>query len=156
MIKSMPSYSLAVIGKELYESLGRPQDNELLDNPHIRFLGYIEDPTPIFDRAIAMFVPLRYGSGIKGKVVQSIQHAIPCITTSIGAEGLDLPASSSVIVADTPIEMVQRLHELSIYPDFWREVSGKAPTIFEERFSARIFNQRLDNLITQLNIAKNS
>jgi GT2 family glycosyltransferase len=156
MIKSMPSYSLVVIGKELYESLGRPQDNELLDNPHIRFLGYIEDPTPIFDRAIAMFVPLRYGSGIKGKVVQSIQHAIPCITTSIGAEGLDLPASSSVIVADTPIEMVQRLHELSIYPDFWREVSGKAPTIFEERFSARIFNQRLDNLITQLNIAKNS
>ena len=33
--------------------------------------------------------PLRYGAGIKGKVVEAIYHKIPIVTTSVGAEGLD-------------------------------------------------------------------
>ena len=32
--------------------------------------------------------PLRFGAGLKGKIVDSWQHALPVITTQIGAEGL--------------------------------------------------------------------
>ncbi len=33
-------------------------------------------------------VPLRYGAGVKGKVVEAIYHGIPIVTTGIGAEGI--------------------------------------------------------------------
>ena len=79
LIKELPHYRLSIIGQELLESLSIETDAELLTNPNISFLGYIENVTPIFDRSAAMVVPLRYGSGIKGKVIQAIQHALPCI-----------------------------------------------------------------------------
>jgi GT2 family glycosyltransferase len=150
LVEQLPDYSLAVIGKELMESLSASQDHALLGNPHIRFLGYLEDVSPLFDRSLAMVVPLRYGSGIKGKVVQAIQHALPCVTTSIGAEGLDLPAQSSVLVADDPLAIVNGLQALSASSRFWTETSARAQSIFEERFSRRIFEARLDNLMGQI------
>ena len=35
-----------------------------------------------------MVVPLRYGAGVKGKVVEAIYNGAPIITTSTGAEGI--------------------------------------------------------------------
>jgi glycosyltransferase involved in cell wall biosynthesis len=33
-------------------------------------------------------VPLRFGAGVKGKVLEALQNELPLVTTSIGAEGL--------------------------------------------------------------------
>jgi glycosyltransferase involved in cell wall biosynthesis len=150
LVERLPEYQLGVIGKELYESLSTSKDNALLTNPHIHFLGYIEDVTQLFNRALAMVVPLRYGSGIKGKVVQAMQHALPCVTTSIGAEGLELPSLSSVAVADTPAGIADALQALAENPDLWAEASARAEAIFQARFSQQVFDQRLDALMAQL------
>jgi len=155
LVKYMPDYTLGIIGKELHESLSEPRDKDLLNNPHIRFLGFVEDPSLLFDRAIAMVVPLRYGSGIKGKVVQSIQYAIPCVTTSIGAEGLDLPKSSSVIVSNSPNEIAENLYKLSVDADLWQRASSLAEGIYDERFSEKIFTERVDKLMAQLKMSGN-
>jgi O-antigen biosynthesis protein len=45
----------------------------------------------IFDRVRLTVAPLRYGAGIKGKVIDSLAAGVPCIGTPIAAEGLDLP-----------------------------------------------------------------
>jgi GT2 family glycosyltransferase len=150
LVERLPDYRLAVIGKELLESLSASHDQALLGNPHLHFLGYVEDVSPLFDRSLAMVVPLRYGSGIKGKVVQAIQHALPCVTTSIGAEGLDLPAQSSVLVADDPEAIVCGLQALSEDARLWADTSARAERIFEDRFSQRIFEGRLNSLMAQL------
>lgn len=150
LLERMPDYQLGIIGKELYESLSLTKDKPLLTNPHIHFLGYIEDVTQLFDRALAMVVPLRYGSGIKGKVVQAMQHALPCITTSIGAEGLELPPLSSVAVADTPAGIADALQALAENPEHWAETSARAEAVFQARFSQQVFDQRLDALMAQL------
>jgi O-antigen biosynthesis protein len=153
LIEHLPEYELVVIGKELFESLSVSKDAALLANPHVHFLGYIEDVTQLFDRAVGMVVPLRYGSGIKGKVVQSMQHALPCVTTTIGAEGLELPPLSSVTVADTPEGIADALHSLAVNPELWAESSSRAEGIFKARFSQSVFDQRLDTLMAQLHLA---
>lgn len=52
--------------------------------------GYLEDDAleALYRRVGAAVVPLRYGAGVKGKVLEAVQHNVPLITTTIGAEGI--------------------------------------------------------------------
>ncbi|MFM7465958.1 MAG: glycosyltransferase family 4 protein, partial [Cyanobium sp.] len=149
LVQVLPDYHLSVIGQELHESLSRTSDAMLLKNPNISFLGFIENVTPIFDRSIAMIVPLRFGSGIKGKVIQAIQHSLPCIATDIGAEGLDLPPDSSVLIANTPTHIVEKIMKLTTDQHTWEKYSNLAYPTFIERFSDKVFKKKMDELMTK-------
>jgi GT2 family glycosyltransferase len=52
--------------------------------------GYLEDDAleALYRRVGAAVVPLRYGAGVKGKVLEAVQHNVPLVTTTIGAEGI--------------------------------------------------------------------
>jgi len=150
LVKQLPDYRFNIIGLELLESLSVETDGELLTNPNISFLGYIENVTPIFDRSIAMVVPLRFGSGIKGKVIQAIQHSLPCITTDIGIEGLDLPSQSCVCIANKPEEFVRQIVALSTDQQFWSKTSDLAASTFISRFSEGIFKQKMDKVMSSV------
>jgi hypothetical protein len=57
--------------------------------------------------------PLRYGAGIKGKVLESFASGVPCVMTPIAAEGLPLPEDALPLVArnaDQFAELCLRLH----------------------------------------------
>ena len=45
-------------------------------------------------------VPLRFGAGIKGKILQSSNLKIPCISSKIGVEGMEMNNGNDVIVSD--------------------------------------------------------
>jgi glycosyltransferase involved in cell wall biosynthesis len=58
--------------------------------------------------------PLRFGAGIKGKIVDSLAAGVPCVTTPVGAEGLDLPPAFDGGIAATAEAIaaaIQRLHD---------------------------------------------
>ena len=45
-----------------------------------------------------MVVPLRYGAGVKGKVVEAIYNGAPIVTTSVGSEGI--PGVEDVLLVE--------------------------------------------------------
>jgi glycosyltransferase involved in cell wall biosynthesis len=45
-----------------------------------------------YERARMVVVPLRYGAGVKGKILEALQHGAPLVTTDVGAEGLPEPS----------------------------------------------------------------
>jgi glycosyltransferase involved in cell wall biosynthesis len=76
-------------------------------------LGLVEDLGEIFDRIRLTVAPLRFGAGIKGKVIDSLAAGVPCVMTPIGAEGLDLPSALRGCIAASAEEIaaaVSRLH----------------------------------------------
>jgi glycosyltransferase involved in cell wall biosynthesis len=42
-----------------------------------------------YERARVAVAPLRFGAGVKGKVVEALAHGCPVVTTSVGYQGLD-------------------------------------------------------------------
>lgn len=56
-------------------------------------------------------VPLRYGAGVKGKVIEALYHGAPIITTSIGAEGI-LHADEIMVVEDQTEEFAGKVADL--------------------------------------------
>lgn len=67
-----------------------PEEIKCKSTKNVTVTGYIsEDELKCYYQACRIVVaPLRYGSGIKGKIIEAFYHGVPVITTSVGAEGL--------------------------------------------------------------------
>lgn len=55
----------------------------------IEVTGFVDDPVPYFERAALAISPLRYGAGVKLKVLEAIAANLPIVGTSIAAEGVE-------------------------------------------------------------------
>ena len=64
--------------------------------------GFVEDDklNKLIKKCRINIVPLRFGAGIKGKILQSANLKIPCISSKIGAEGMNFKHESEIIIID--------------------------------------------------------
>jgi len=82
----------------------------------IIFTGYISDDelVNLYQRCRICIAPLRYGAGMKGKVLEAMYNGIPLVTTDIGAEGLK-DVNQVIAVANTVSEIVDEVQKLGEY-----------------------------------------
>jgi O-antigen biosynthesis protein len=83
----------------------------------INVVGYVPEMVPYLDRAALSVAPLRYGAGMKGKVVEAMASGLAVVTTSVGAQGLGAVSGRHLAVADDSGEFVRRVVELLADPD---------------------------------------
>jgi hypothetical protein len=67
---------------------------------NVRLVGFVPSVEPYFHRCRASIVPLRFGAGTKRKMVQALMCGTPTVTTTVGAEGLDLCGGHHALIAD--------------------------------------------------------
>lgn len=61
----------------------------MLRSENVDVAGFVDDPTQLFSECAIAVAPLRFGSGIKIKVVEYLAAGIPTVSTSVGAEGIE-------------------------------------------------------------------
>ena len=73
----------------------------------IHVLGYVSDEelAALYQKTKITVVPLRYGAGVKGKVVEAIYNGAVVVTTSVGAEGIPDPERVLATVNETETEL---------------------------------------------------
>jgi O-antigen biosynthesis protein len=76
----------------------------------IQVIESLPDTAALWRRVRVSVAPLRFGAGVKGKVLDSLAAGIPCVCSPVAAEGLFLPPS--LIAADRPamVAALLRLH----------------------------------------------
>ena len=87
-------FTLHVVGK--WSSRIKEQ---LRECPFLNFTGFVEDLSA-FIRGKVMIVPIRIGSGIRMKILESIAAKTPFITTAKGVEGLDFQDKKECLIAN--------------------------------------------------------
>jgi glycosyltransferase involved in cell wall biosynthesis len=70
--------------------------------PHVTFTGTLPDLRPTIANAAICVVPLRIGSGTRLKILEAAASAKAIVSTTIGAEGLNLVDGSEILIADDP------------------------------------------------------
>ncbi|MGE4457046.1 MAG: glycosyltransferase [Arcobacteraceae bacterium] len=75
--------------------------------------GYLSDEElkVLYKNSKVAIIPLRFGAGVKGKVVEALYNSTPIVTTAIGAEGL-IEAQNYMKIADTKEEFVKAVLEM--------------------------------------------
>lgn len=111
-----PVYIVGNGMNELVRSFG-----EGIDNVHM--IGWVPDLAPYLDRVRVALVPLLYGAGVKGKLIQPLMAGTPVVTTSVGAEGLDVRDGEHVLIADEATAFADRIGRLLKDRDLWERLS---------------------------------
>jgi glycosyltransferase involved in cell wall biosynthesis len=78
----------------------------------VQTLGHVADLSALFGRVRLTVAPLRFGAGLKGKVLDSLAGGVPCVMTPVAAEGIDLPPPLSDLVGGTPAALADRIIRL--------------------------------------------
>lgn len=99
-----------------------------------RVVGRVEDVDVEMRQARICLAPLRFGAGLKGKLMDAMRNGTPSVTTSIGVEGLAGDLAWGGAVADDEEALVAaalRLHEDEAA---WQRAQRQGFEILEGRF----------------------
>ena len=88
--------------------------------------GFVADVGPYYASHRVCVAPLLYGAGLKGKVAQALEHALPLVSTSIGIEGMDLHDERDVLVAETAEAFARAIVRLCRDDALWLRLSAGA------------------------------
>jgi len=112
--------------------------------------GWVKDARAAISAHRVMLAPLRFGAGIKGKLIGAMQCGTPSITTTVATEGIHYPAGWPGAVADTVDDMARQAVELHNQQTSWNNAAARAALIIDEQFATRANQQRLVNTTESL------
>lgn len=112
--------------------------------------GFADDVNEVMKNAKVCLVPLRFGAGLKGKLINAMLNGTPCVTTSIGAEGLFGNLEPNGYVTDKPQEFANKAFELYTNVDLWLEKQQNGFRIINERFNKRLFQNKFINKLENI------
>jgi glycosyltransferase involved in cell wall biosynthesis len=64
--------------------------------------GYVPELAPYLAQTSVFIVPLRAGGGMRVKIIDAWAWGLPIVSTSIGAEGIDIETGENILIGDTP------------------------------------------------------
>jgi glycosyltransferase involved in cell wall biosynthesis len=129
--KQYPGVQLSLVG-----SSPRPEVLALASEG-IEVTGFVSDQelNRRYRSARVAIAPLRFGGGMKGKVLEAMLNGIPCVTTSTGVQGLSGTAGFMPGI-DDPERYARRIVELLGDAGKWKQVSENGLRFMSEHFSA--------------------
>lgn len=112
--------------------------------------GFVEHLTPFFQRAALSIVPLLAGGGTRLKIPESLAYAVPVVSTTIGAFGLDLGENEGVMRADQPSDLVRCCCRILREPIQSLAAAQRGRRSVEERYSWDRIRQRIAGLAAEV------
>ncbi|MEY4488868.1 MAG: hypothetical protein RIQ79_1376 [Verrucomicrobiota bacterium] len=102
--------------------------------PGVIVRGVVADLRDVYAECSLSLVPIRIGSGLKTRIIESFAFGRPVVTTPVGLQGLDFVGAAALCASDSDDFVRQTLALLSA-PDRLRTMSEAALRIIEEHFS---------------------
>ncbi|EAR01301.1 glycosyltransferase [Maribacter sp. HTCC2170] len=141
--KALPKAELHVYGAYL------PEHIQQMHKPSAGFLvkGWAKNVQEVMQNGRVNLAPLRFGAGIKGKLVSAMQCGTPSVTTGIGAEGMhgELPWNGSI--EDSAEAIATAAIDLYLNEEKWYTAQTNGIDIINTFYDERQLNDRLLNKI---------
>lgn len=142
----LPQVQLSLVGSN-------PTDEvKALAGDGVHVLGYVDDETlmSMYRSARVVVAPLRFGAGVKLKVLEAMAHGVPLVTTLVGAQGL--PGLDEVVpVSDDPERIAGALVDLLVDDEGWLAVSDAAKRYIGTHFSEGVMTAALRRMLGSTN-----
>lgn len=141
----LPEAELLVVGKE-----PPPTVEALVRLPGVKVLGYVPDLRPYLSQASVAVVPLRFGTGIRNKILEAFAAGRAVVSTSLGCEGLDVEPDVHLEVADEPQAFAAAVVDLLRSPTRRAYLAANGRKIVEQVYNWDAIGQRLQTLVADL------
>ena len=125
---TIPRVRLCIVGR-------RPPDSILARRrPDVEITGAVDDLRPYLERAAAVVVPLRIGGGTRLKILEAMAMGKAVVSTSLGAEGLDVVPERDLCIADDAAGFAEQIGHLLDEPERADRLGVAARRLVESRY----------------------
>lgn len=144
VLKELPFVTILIAGSN------PPPDIFARNSENVSVLGFVADVSPIFESSRLFVAPLRYGAGMKGKIGQALSHGLPAVTTTVGAEGMNLQDGKEILIADDPAAFAESVVRAYGDEKLWTQLSDSGYSFIEENFSTEVVGNKIVRAIDSL------
>lgn len=124
-----PNATLSVVGR-------RPPHwvANLCDRAKVSLCADVPDVRPHLADAAVIVVPLRIGGGSRLKILETMAAGRSVVSTTIGAEGLDVRAGEHLMIADEPAEFAREVVSLLNDPAGRQSLASAGRAVVESHY----------------------
>ena len=123
-----------------------------LHNEKERFLvkGFAEDVNEVMQKSRACLAPIQFGAGLKGKLIDAMVNGTPCVTTSIGAEGMLGEFSPNGFIEDNTQKFVEKAVEIYTNKEIWVKSQNDGYEVINNRFRKSTLSRKLISKVERI------
>ncbi|GEQ85793.1 glycosyl transferase [Patiriisocius marinistellae] len=143
----LPNATISIFGNYA------PQQIKELHNVKDGFLikGWAESVIEVMSQARVCLAPLRYGAGIKGKIIDAVKNGTPVVTTPIGAEGI-FDINTYPAVEDDALSFASAAIDLHEQKKNWLLAQQAGVKICNTKFKKSCFSEAFIAHIKELHV----
>ncbi|HLY27006.1 MAG TPA: glycosyltransferase family 4 protein, partial [Aggregatilineales bacterium] len=109
----------------------------------VEITGYVQDVTPFLRSAAVYVAPLRMGSGTRLKLLQAMAAGCAIVSTSVGAQGLDIQSGVEMMLADDPQSFARATIDLLCEPERRARLAEAARNLVCQKYDWSVIVPRL-------------
>ena len=141
----VPEVNLKIVGGTDGVALsGFPIDDSVV------FTGLLRDVRPVIAQSWLSVVPLRIGAGTRLKIIESMALGTPVVSTSKGAEGLDVKHNEHLLIADTPQAFADSVVRLLREPELRQRLKNRAYELVRQKYDWSVVIPRFSTMVEQI------
>jgi polysaccharide biosynthesis protein PslH len=125
-----PKVNLFLVGNDPDQRL-----KELVEIPNVYVTGKVASLVPYLDRADIFVCPLRFGGGVKVKMLEAIARNKPIVSSSIGVQGIHLDNNGSILVENNPKKFAEKVLMLLENEKFRSKKQTKTKNLLSKMYS---------------------
>lgn len=124
-----PEVNLFLVGNDPDQRL-----KELFEIPNVYVTGKVESLIPYLDRADVFVCPLRFGGGVKVKMLEAIARNKAIVSSSVGVQGINFD-NNSILVENTPRKFAEKVLMLLENEQVRSKQQAKTKNLLNKMFS---------------------
>jgi len=129
-----------------------PPKATALHNPKTGFFikGWTENAFSVMEQSRICLAPIRFGAGIKGKLLDAMIMQTPSITTSLGSEGMHQDEPWPGVITDDITEFIEAAVKLYNDEHEWLNAQQKATALLKALYDSKLLGAQLIRKINEV------
>lgn len=117
--------------------IGNRPPKKLLDMQNNRILvtGFVDTPSPYFEKAVCLVAPLLLGAGVKVKIIEALSSGVPVLTNEIGIEGIDAVPERDYFLCNSPEDYASKIIDIISGNINIDKISRQAHLLIENKYN---------------------
>jgi glycosyltransferase involved in cell wall biosynthesis len=143
--EKLPDLCFKIVGSKPH-----PKVLDLQKKTGVQVTGEVADVRPYLAQSLALVVPLRSGGGTRLKILEAMAMGRPVISTTVGAEGLEVTPGVDILIANNAAEFLEKIMLLVSSPETVTRVGRAARKLAVENYDWQLCLRGLENLYQRL------
>jgi glycosyltransferase involved in cell wall biosynthesis len=119
-------------------------------DPRVEVTGRVPDVRPYLERAGCLVVPLRFGGGLRIRILEAMLAGTPIVCTAVAIAGMPFRPGTDYLAGEGPLEIAAQIKRIMAEPDLGRELARNAAAAVERHYSSKVQSDKLLRLFSDL------